>query len=152
MINYLLKEVADAEGEAFPAESGGRDEVEGGLPVQGELEGNAVEAVLQAQLGTGTYIYIGLAFNGGEAYAGLGTGEEIEGAEGADLEIIGQTGTESVHAPAQVDFTEVVGTESVLVREFCTVTGADTDGAGLGGSHNGETQDGSHDKDEFFHI
>jgi len=37
MGDYLLEEVTDAEGEAFPAEAGSGNEVEGRLPVQGQL-------------------------------------------------------------------------------------------------------------------
>ena len=98
MGDYLLKEVTDAEGEAFPAEAGSGNEVEGRLPVQGELQRNLLEAVFETELGT---------------YA--------------DPELGG-------------------GTKGMLIGQFCTVTGTDTNGARLCGGHYGQTQDSCHYK------
>jgi hypothetical protein len=151
MGDYLLKEVTDAEGEAFPAEVGSGNEVKGRLPVEGELEGDLLEAVLETELGTyaGPELGGGVAvsiLNAGKADVGLGTSIEVEGTHRANLEVVGGTYIESTNAPTEINFSEVGGTKGVLVRYFCTVTGTDTDGARLCGGHYGQTQDSCHYK------
>ena len=47
-----LEDVADTETEALPAEAGERDDRKERTPVEGELERNRVEDVLEADLGT----------------------------------------------------------------------------------------------------
>lgn len=149
--DQLLKHVADAQGDALPAKAGARDEIEGRLPVQGELQRNAVEAVFQAQLCTCTQSENSNATACIQTQLYLRAGIEAEGAEGSDAEIIGQAGAESTSAPTQVDFTEVVATKGVLIGKLGAITGTDTNSAGLCGSHNGRGQDSGQNYKDFLH-
>lgn len=151
MRRWLLKEIADAEGETLPAEGCFRYEIERGLPVQGELQRNAGERILKTQLGTGANSNKA-TFTGDDANVHLRTCVEIEGAEGGDQEIIGQTGAEGTGAPTQIDFTEVLTAQGVLIGKLCTVTDADTDSAGLSRSDDCHSQNGGHNNKEFFHC
>ena len=137
-MNYqrlLLEEVADTEGETLPAETGSGYESEAGLPVQGELERNLLEAVFETKLGTDTGPKNGLRIFAivivAETYIGLRASVEIEGTYRANLEVVGSTEVSGTCAPTEIKFSETVGTEGVLIGKFCTITGANTDSTGL---------------------
>lgn len=150
MVALRLEGVADAEAEAVPAEAGAGDQREERAPVEGELERNRVEEILETELGADAEHEVVVLDIVDESDLGGGTDVEVDRA-GSDDEVVAETEAEVVDAPAEVGLEEVAGTEGVLVGNFSTPAGTDTEGARLRGSDDGKAEDGRDDQNDFFH-
>ena len=109
---FFLELVADAESEALPAETGGRNDVEYGTPVKRNLKREAGEDVLETNLGTYAEDEIVIATH--PNLCGR-TCIESERTYGSDLEVIGCADTESICAPTNAD-TECAGSRPPSCR------------------------------------
>ena len=148
---YRLEGVADTETDAPRAPGEAVDEVEARTIIQRELQMER-EGVFQSDLGGHTGIDAEFVlFVLVHAYITARSEVEVEGTEGADVEVIDGYDIEGVVEKSEVSLEEA-GAEGVLIRQLGAVGGTETDGLGLCNGHCSKAQGCSDNGNDFLHV
>ena len=141
--NCLLEAVADAEGDALPAEAAVVEVVDR-APVEGNVDGRRRDFELHAELAGEAGVEAARVSVVVETELHTGADIEVDDAGVGEDEVIHTGHIEAVVGPKTEVGLEEAGAATVLIGDFSAVTGTDTEGAGLSGCHSREREYGKY--------